>query len=315
MHESDSPRRKTAPEHFGAIPGLPGEPALVLEHGDHAAMPVLIAVPHAGRRYAPALLEAMRMPEEASLRLEDRHVDLVGQSLARATGAGLLVAQAPRALIDLNRSPDDMDWDMVADRAPDEAFSRVLPGRRARGGLGLVPRRLSGMGELWRTRMAGDELEARVEQVHRPYHTTLASTLETIRDRWGVALLVDLHSMPPIGPKRGGMRAPDFVIGDRFGASCDVTLSRTALETFYELGEMAAHNRPYAGGYVLDRHAATRRNIHAMQIEVCRTTYLDRQLREPGAGVARVAAILAAVVRRVSEELLGRAPRLSEAAE
>ncbi len=225
------------------------------------------------------------------------------------------MAQAPRALIDLNRSPEDMDWDMVADRSPAERLASTPPGRRARSGLGLVPRRLPGMGELWRGRMEGADYDRRIEQVHRPYHTILATTLETIRDRWGVALLVDLHSMPPIGPKRGGMRAPDFVIGDRFGASCDVSLSQTALDTLDELGEVAAHNRPYAGGYVLDRHACTRRNIHAMQIEVCRTTYLDRQLREPSTGVARVAAVLSAVVRRVSEELLGRAPRLSEAAE
>ena len=81
------------------------------------------------------------------------------------------------------------------------------------------------------------------------------------------------------------------------------------------MGEFAAHNRPYAGGYVLDRHACVRRNIHGLQIEVCRATYLDRRLRDPGTGVGHVAAVLGQVVRWLSEDLLGRAPSLREAAE
>jgi len=315
MNDPDNRHHQSAPDSCGSIPGLAGEPAFVLERGASAAIPLLIAVPHAGRCYSPSLVDGMRMPEAASLRLEDRHIDHVGQALARSTGASLLVARAPRALIDLNRSLDDMDWDMVADRSPEEGASGTVQGRRARSGLGLVPRRLPGMGELWRGRIAGEDLDARLREVHRPYHTALATTLESIRDRWGVALLIDLHSMPPIGPKRGAMRAPDFVLGDRFGASCDNALSSAALDTFAALGEVASHNRPYAGGYVLDRHSCVRRNIHAVQIEVCRATYLDRRLREPGSGMAHVGAVLGAIVRRLSEELLGRARPLSEAAE
>lgn len=299
----------------GAIPGFADEPALIEQRGHGPEMPVLLAVPHAGRRYAPSLLKAMRMPEQASLRLEDRHIDFVGREVARKTGAALIVAEAPRALIDLNRSPDDIDWEMVAGGAPDYGADLPPKGRRARSGLGLVPRRLHGLGEIWKSRLQRDELAARIDQVHRPYHAAIATRLESIRDRWGVALLVDLHSMPPLGTKRGPMRAPDFVIGDRFGASCDVGLSRAALETFEVLGEQAAHNRPYAGGYVLERHASVRRGIHAMQIEVCRTAYLDGELREPGPGVAHVGAVLAAIIRRLADEMVGGAAQFREAAE
>jgi N-formylglutamate amidohydrolase len=109
--------------------------------------------------------------------------------------------------------------------------------------------------------------------------------------------------MPPLGPKRGHDAAPDFVIGDRFGASCDASLSAAAIDHFSIAGRRVAHNRPYAGGYVLDRHGASARGLHAMQVEICRSTYLDAQLREPGPGLAAVARVLAGLVRRMAEEL------------
>lgn len=293
--------------------GADGRPAFTLSEPGSPVVPVLLAVPHAGRAYPATLAARLRQPGLASLRLEDRYVDLVAQEVARETGAALLVAHAPRAMIDLNRMPEDMDWDMVAGGAPEKAV-RPGAGSRARSGLGLVPRRLPGMGELWQRRMTREELSVRIEQVHRPYHGALASALEPVRDEWGAALLIDLHSMPPLGPKTGAQAAPDFVVGDRFGASCAPRLTAAALEHFEIAGRRAAHNRPYAGGYVLDRHGAPARGIHAMQIEICRSAYLDRGLSEPGPGLPAVARILAGLVRRLAEEITGPA-RLANAAE
>ena len=139
--------------------------------------------------------------------------------------------------------------------------------------------------------------------MHRPYHAALARGLEALRDRWGAALLIDLHSMPPLGPKRGADAAPDFVLGDRFGASCDGALSAAAFDHLSQGGRRAAHNRPYAGGYVLDRHAAPGRGLHALQVEMCRSAYLEAQMHEPGPGFAAVVRVLTGLVRRMAEEL------------
>lgn len=296
------------------IPGVvPVQPAFTLNLRRLAPVPVLLAVPHAGRVYPAGFATLMRNQAAASLRLEDRFADLVAEAVARETGAGLLVAHAPRAMIDLNRAPDDIDWDMVAGAVPGRR-PRMAAGRRARSGLGLVPRRLPGLGELWRRRLSEAELAERIDRVHAPYHATLADTLESLRDRWGAALLIDVHSMPPLGPKSGADAAPDVVIGDRFGASSDGALSVLALDHFGAAGFRTAHNRPYAGGYVLDRHAAPARGVHALQVELCRSTYLDPQLREPGPGLPAVARALAGLVRRMAEELTtGRG--LPEAAE
>jgi N-formylglutamate amidohydrolase len=302
MADEGTAARDSRKARGGIIPGTPAHPAFTLTLREPPPVPILIAVPHAGRTYPAALAALMRNEAAASLRLEDRLVDLVAETVARETGAALLIAHAPRAMIDLNRAPDDVDWDMVAGGAP-EPRARLAAGRRARSGLGLVPRRLPGLGELWKRRMTAEELTARVAQVHVPYHAALAASVETLRDRWGAALLIDLHSMPPLGPKRGAEAAPDFVIGDRFGASCDGALSAAAFDHLAQAGSRVAHNRPYAGGYVLDRHAAPARGLHAIQIEICRSAYLDARLQEPGAGLSAVARLMTGLVRRLAEEL------------
>ena len=248
------------------------------------------------------------------MRLEDRLADLVGQAVAAATGATLLVAHAPRALIDLNRSPEDMDWEMLAGPAP-RGSSRLAAGRRARSGLGLVPRRLQGLGELWNSQLTSDDLAARIALVHGPYHSAITQALEDLRDRWGSALLIDLHSMPPLGPKTGSDPAADFVIGDRYGASCAARFSMSAIAHLQQQGRRVGHNRPYAGGYVLDRHSSPARGLHAMQLEMCRTSYLDQALREPGDGLGLVVKHVAGLVRRLADDLATDRGALRQAAE
>jgi N-formylglutamate amidohydrolase len=297
----------------GAIPGLPGQAAFTLALDSKAPLPVLISVPHAGRSYPPDLIARMQHPLAASLRLEDRLVDLVAREVARDTGAGLIVAHAPRAMIDLNRADDDIDWDMVAG-ATQRTPRGMSAGRRARSGLGLVPRRLAGLGDVWTRRLSVTELDSRIDTVHRPYHAAIAGALEQLRDRWGGALLLDVHSMPPLGPKTKPDPAADFVLGDRFGASCAPALATAALAVLEASGRPAVRNRPYAGGYVLERHGAPLRGIHALQVEICRSTYLDSQMRDAGPGVAAVARLLAGMVRALADALAeGR--RLPQAAE
>ncbi|MEQ1499674.1 MAG: N-formylglutamate amidohydrolase [Novosphingobium sp.] len=298
-------QRKTG----GIIPGSGGLPAFSLVAPQPSAIPILIAVPHAGRAYPGTLLERMRNPGFAALKLEDRYADRLAERVARQTGAALLVANAPRAMIDLNRGSDEIDWDMFARGAPDSG-ANPKPGIRVRSGLGLIPRRLQGLGELWKRRHDEADLAARIEQIHAPYHACLAETLATLRMRWGAALLLDLHSMPPLG-FRGGQAGPDFVLGDRFGASCSGTLVGSCFSYFAQHRCGAAHNRPYAGGYVLNRHADPAAGIHALQLEIDRSNYLDARLAEPGAGFDAMVDLLIGLVRRMAGEVadLGRLGR------
>ncbi len=300
------------------------EPAFIHVAPRSMPLPVLIAVPHAGRAYPGETLSQMRDPDLSQLRLEDRHIDVVGVEIARATGTGLLVAQAPRAMLDLNRSHNDVDWDMIA--RPHRGGSVPQPhlngpNARARSGLGLVPRRLPGFGEIWREKLPRKELDRRIDNIHRPYHDFLSRELKRICDAWGAALLIDLHSMPPLRQQRSdkGTKevSPQIVLGDRFGASCHSGLVARAFRYLDHKGCVAAHNRPYAGGYVLDRHAAPQRGIHAVQLEICRSTYLDASLSEPTSAVSPLAKMLAGLVRELGAETagLGAGGQIAQAAE
>jgi N-formylglutamate amidohydrolase len=180
-----------------------------------------------------------------------------------------------------------------------------------------VPRRLPGSGEIWRGRLAPAELAARIAGIHRAYHAFLAAELARIRAQWGAALLIDLHSMPPLRPAEGEERAPVIVLGDRFGAVCHHGLMGRAQLHLETRGCPAAQNRPYSGGYVLDRHGDPQGGVHALQIEVCRASYLDQRLAEPGAGLVGIAALLATLVRELGAEtaLLGGGDGMLQAAE
>ena len=283
----------------GVIPGNPPHPACSYHVPSPSQIPVLIAVPHAGRAYPDALLDAMHNPGVAVLRLEDRLADLLAEQVAAATGAAVLVAHAPRAMIDLNRAPDEVDWAMFAGDAP-AASSNQPVSRRVRNGLGLIPRRLSGLGELWKARHQLDDLEARIAGVHAPYHHAIETILSTLRKRWGAALLIDLHSMPPL--VQDGRDAAHYVIGDRFGAACHGRLTGAAFHYLASAAVRHAHNRPYAGGYVLERHADPAAGIHAIQLEVDRSCYLDRHLAQPGAGFDQVVATITGLVQRLANE-------------
>lgn len=299
----------------GVIPGLPGVAAFRGRAPDPASIPVVLAVPHAGRCYPADVLAALRMPDHVLLRLEDRLVDHLAEAVARETGAPIIIADAPRAMIDLNRSVEDVDWDMLSNvprSVPHRAGAGYghsghgHSGHRARSGLGLIPRRLPGVGELWKGRLDHAELGRRIAAVHQPYHAAVESLVERVQQQWGAVLLVDLHSMPPL-PGNGGTAA-QFVIGDRFGTACDGELIASLFSHLAAARCPVAHNRPYAGGFVLDRHARRNAGIHAVQIEIDRTCYLDAALVDPGPGFDAVVALLVGMVRRLAGDVaaLGR---------
>ena len=295
-------------------PDSPSGESFTIIRAGYSGVPVLLAAPHGGRAYPEAVLAAMRDPDYASLKLEDRHADTLAIEVARQSLASLIFATTPRAVIDLNRSSDDIDWTMVSGEKKLPA-RHSLANRRSRSGLGLVPRRLSGLGEIWKSALPATELKRRIEVIHRPYHRAIADALAELRDRWGAVLLIDIHSMPPLASRHTGERSAEFVIGDRFGASCEPMLSARALSYFEGQDRVVAHNRPYSGGFVLDAHGAPARGIHAMQIEVCRSSYLDAQLTEPSARLPAVARLLAGLVRDMADAVMqlgeGRSPQIA----
>ncbi|WEK41985.1 MAG: N-formylglutamate amidohydrolase [Candidatus Sphingomonas colombiensis] len=253
--------------------------------------PVVISVPHAGREYPLALRANLRVPVELLASLEDRHVDTV--ALAARGRETLIIQRLGRAWIDLNRAEHERD------PAVDEGAPGGHPSVKVRGGLGIVPRRTGRVSDIWRRRFSGDEIAARIAADHRPYHAALKEALERAHARFGCAVLLDLHSMPPI--TEGNAR---IVTGDRFGQSCSVRYMRRVEAVVAAAGLRHIRNTPYPGGHILDRHGKPATHIHAIQLELDRSLYLDRAFDKPGAGFDMTVSLVRATIDALADEAL-----------
>lgn len=252
------------------------------------ACPVLVSVTHAGRAYPASLLGAARVERRILEQLEDPWVDELAAGAA-AAGAGLLVAQVPRAFVDMNRAPDDLEPGAVSGAVS------LRPTARARAGLGVVPTRLPGTGPLWRRPVSPGDFRARIEGAHAPFHAALAAELARIVRAHGAAVLLDLHSMPALSDGTA------VVVGNRHGASCAPEITEAALGVAARHGLSAAANAPYAGGYVVERHGDPLRGVHAVQVELARPLYLDAAERRPGPGWGRIGAFVTALAEALAD--------------
>jgi len=263
-------------------------------HVPRGHLPVILSVPHSGRDYPDWLIEMAPGGRQVLCSLEDPLVDrLIWRAVA--SGAGAVIARAPRAAIDCNRAEDEVDPSVV------EGARRSRITARARGGLGIVPARTQQHGYLWNRSITPIQLNDRLEQAHRPYHAAVDEQISLLLDRFGCALLLDCHSMPPPGE---GV-AP-VIIGDRRGRTADPWVSQEALNIARRRGFDAGLNDPFAGGHVIERHARPARDVHALQIEIDRRCYLDDGLRTPGPGFDEAAALFDTLVVELGEALLGR---------
>lgn len=247
-----------------------------------AALPLLLSIPHSGRSYPGWLVRESVGGVAALAALEDPLVDRLAWR-ALASGVGAVIARAPRAAIDCNRAPGEIDPAVVTGAAEPESA-------RAKAGLGIIPGRTARHGHLWRRPIARAELDRRIALVHAPYHAAIERGLDRLAIAHGGALLLDCHSMPP----RHGQT--ELVIGDRHGTSASRLIIDAAARIARSSGWSVALNSPYAGGHIVERHGHPAAQIHALQLEIDRGCYLGADGRTPGPGFDRAARLLEQLV-------------------
>jgi N-formylglutamate amidohydrolase len=239
--------------------------------------PFVLCSPHSGRVYTRQFLAQSRLDPLALRKSEDCFVDELFAGAA-ALGAPLIAARFPRAFLDVNREPYELDPELFAEPLPDFANTQSV---RVVGGLGTIARIVADGEEIYRNRLSIKEALERVDQLYLPFHAALAQLLEETRRQFGYAILIDCHSMPSALMAQAGGPRPDFVIGDRFGASCDSRLTRFVKDAIGGLGYDVQLNRPYAGGYITEHYGRPSRGVQAIQIEVNRGLYLDEATLAP----------------------------------
>jgi N-formylglutamate deformylase len=230
-------------------------------------VPFVFASPHSGRFYPRSFVQSSRLNPTGLRRSEDAFVDELFSGAAEL-GAPMIAARFPRAFLDVNRAPGELDTAMF-----DGALPMVVeaPGVRVNSGLGVIPRVVRDGAEIYRGKLAPGEAEQRLTRLYRPYHAKLSAMIEETRARFGTAVLIDCHSMP------SAAAIPDVVLGDRYGMSASHVLMRRAEMAFERQGFGTARNTPYAGGYSTHLYGRPMLGVHALQIEINRALYLDEE--------------------------------------
>jgi len=256
-------------------------------------VPFVFASPHSGRAYPGSFVTASRLNAISLRRSEDAFVDELFCG-AVAMGAPMIAARFPRAFLDVNRAPAEIDTAMF-EGALDVAVDTPSP--RVTAGLGVIPRIVRDGAEIYRSKLKPADAEERINRLYRPYHAALARLVEETRAIFGVAVLVDCHSMP------SAAAIPDVVFGDRYGMAAAPAVTRAAELAFEAQGFSHARNAPYAGGYTTHIHGRRDRDVHALQVEINRALYLDEERIARGPRFEQVHARLnEAIARLVSIE-------------
>jgi N-formylglutamate deformylase len=258
------------------------------------SLPVVFASPHSGRRYPRHFLATTRLDEATLRRSEDSYVDDIFGG-APDHGAPLIAATFPRAYCDVNREAWELDPAMFEDALPPWVNTTSA---RVGAGLGMMARVVANGEAIYGIRLRFADAQARVKTCWQPYHDALTRLVDLTVARFGLCLLVDCHSMPSSATIRN-KPPPDIVLGDVHGAACAASITR-ALDRFYtQAGYATRRNDPYAGGYVARHYGRPHRRVHAIQIEMARSLYMDEQTLRPGPGLARLQETASGLMRHL----------------
>ncbi len=258
------------------------------------ATPLVYCSPHSGAIYPAAFLEASRLTPQALRRSEDAYVDELF-ACAPELGIPMLKAYFPRAYLDLNREPYELDPRMFEGVLPHTANTRSL---RVAGGLGTIARIVSEGQEIYAGRMPVAEALRRIEGLYKPFHATLRGLLRRAQRRFGLAVLIDCHSMPSwigAGTQKAEKIDADIVLGDRYGTACGAPFVDLIERHLRNAGYHVQRNKPYAGGFITEHYGHPAAGFHALQIEINRALYMDEHALMKNPGATRLSSDLASM--------------------
>jgi N-formylglutamate deformylase len=222
--------------------------------------PLLVSFPHAGTEIPDEL--AARMTPEALQRADvDWHLPQL-YAFAHAMGASTLAAHFARHVIDLNRPPED---------------ESLYPGQDVTG---LLPLDTFRKQPLYRPGEAPDAAEAQQRRAlyWQPYHDALRAELDRLRKVHGSVVLWDAHSIASVMPRFFDGKLPDLSLGSADGRSCAPAL-QAAVEAVMGAQSQFTHvsNGRFKGGYITRHYGRPNDGVHALQLEMCQSTYMDER--------------------------------------
>ena len=244
---------------------------------------VVFALPHSGRDYGVSFLNQSILDKISIRSSEDAFLDQLIDGIEKY-GAPKIIANAPRAFIDLNRSTDELDPALIS------GIKNNIRSPRISSGLGVIPRVVSQGKEIYRGKLSLEQAQSRIEYFWKPYHKDLSNLLKRAQSIYGQSLLIDMHSMPheAVSTQSSFIKAPEIVVGDRFGMSSDPEFTNLIVSILKQHGFRVAKNTPFAGAFITKHHGKIKERTHAIQLEIDRSLYMDEERVSPNSGFEKL---------------------------
>lgn len=222
-------------------------------------VPIIISVPHAGT-FIPEDIKS-KMNSELSYKLDDTDwfIDKL-YGFATNLGITIITANYSRWVVDLNRNPENQplynDGRVITDVVTITDFNG---------------------NQIYKDNYIPDseEVSRRVELYHKPYHEKLDELLQQTKNEFGKVLLFDAHSIRKSVPGVRSEDFPDLILGDNDETSASSELIKATIDSLQNKGYGFSHNHPFKGGYITRIFGKPEENIHALQLEMCKTNYMD----------------------------------------
>lgn len=222
--------------------------------------PLLISMPHSGTQL-PSEIASNFTKAGLTLPDTDWHIPRLYEN-AKRLGASILVANYSRYVVDMNRPPNN------ASLYPGQSVPGLCPIDTFHGEpiyqVGKAP--------------SAAEIEQRKQLFWQPYHQQIEQELQRLKQVFGCAVLWDAHSIRSHVPRFFEGKLPDLNFGTDGGRTCDAGLMQ-------ELANLTAENQQFShvingrfkGGYITRHYGQPEIGVHAVQLEMAQSCYMDEQ--------------------------------------
>ncbi|MEZ5893743.1 MAG: N-formylglutamate deformylase [Parvularculaceae bacterium] len=218
--------------------------------------PVILAQPHSGT-YIPSEIFARLNDLGKTLIDTDWHVDRLYDGLL--SSASVVRANFHRYVIDANRDPSG---------------ASLYPGQNTTG---LVPTVTFDDEPIWNEEPDENEIERRRFEFHMPYHLVLAAEIDRVREKHGLAVVYDCHSIRSVIPFLFEGTLPDLNIGTNNGVTCTPDMEKAVADICASSSFTSVLNGRFRGGWTTRHYGQPKGGVHAVQMEIAQSAYLETE--------------------------------------
>ena len=223
-------------------------------------VPIILSSPHSGVEFPAELKTHFR----ADLMAQPDDTDWFVHQLynfAPELGITVIHAKYSRWVIDLNR--DSTSKPLYTDG---RIITELVPKTNFLGREIYVDKKF----------LPGDaEIARRLENYYQPYYQKIESLLAERIAQFGQVLLWDAHSIRRFVPTIQAAPFPDLILGDNNEKSASKKIIEIALNNLKAGKYEVNHNSPFKGGMITRHFGKPQNNIHALQLEMAKTNYMD----------------------------------------